>query len=355
MIDLRRITSPRVPETEAIVRNILKSMQEDWHATDELRQHRKLGSEADREAASLYLSDRYGKGLDPERVFLANGTWNVLLLLAAALAERGATILVETSTYMQIREVAEFLGLNLIGVELDEDGLRADAFEGACRRHQPKLLYCIPTAQNPTASIMPLERRKEIAEIARRYGVAIIADEAQGLIPVDAPLSFSIIAPDITWTVMGLSKCFLVGLRLAYVIAPDRAALADVMQRFGGMAMWYTSTMSATLAARAITDGSAAILLGRIQWEATRRRALASELLPSAALVGSGSLHLWLKDGNRSGDTLAALARENGVLVRSGSEFCLEAADGAPGIRVSLADVSYEELGEALVRISKIL
>lgn len=354
MIDLRRITSPQVEGADALIRAVLQSMQEDWKPTEELRHHRRFGTDLDREAATRYLSTRYGGMIDPGRVFLTNGTWNALFMLVKALSGECQMILTEASTYTQVRDVAEFHRLRLVGIGLDSDGLIPEELEDACRRHRPKLLYCIPTSQNPTASIMSLGRRKQIIDIARRHDLTIIEDEAQGLVRADVPPPLSAIAPDITWNVMGLSKCFFVGTRVAYVVAPNPKALTEAMKRFDGMAMWYASTLSATLLTRAILSGAADTLLGKIQNEATRRRSLAAGILPPHIMTGTGALSLYLSDRRHSGNALVNLARDRGVLVRSGSEFSLRKTEYTDGIRVSLADVPFGALQDGLARLASI-
>ncbi|MGY2803949.1 aminotransferase-like domain-containing protein [Bradyrhizobium sp. USDA 4506] len=355
MIDLRRITSPRTAGADEYLRRTLLSLARRWDGADEMRHHRRLGSQDDLLAAQKYLANGNRGPVPTDRIFLANGTWNVLLILLETLVGRGNSIAVEASTYSQVRDAAHILGIRLVPVLLDANGLIPEAFDKACRIHRPKLLYCVPNAQNPTACTIPLDRRAQIAEIARSHDVLILEDDPQGLVREDFPPGFSDIAPDISWTVMGLSKCFFVGVRIAYVVAPRRSAIEQVMARFGAMAMWYASVPSAALATRAILEGAAADLLQEIRSEGVRRRALVAKLMPGISASSIGALHVWLKSDVLSGDKLVERARMEGVLVRSGSEFAVEKPDCLDGIRVSLADVSLEALEEGLARLARIV
>jgi len=291
-IDLRRVTSPLLPEIDEGGARALSGFQPSWQPSAELRQHRRFGTERDRRAASTFLGMRYGDLIDADRILLANGTQNALLLLLSALGHRGGTVLIEAMTYRQIRDVAAMLALHLVSVALDEDGLVPDAFEAACRLHRPSVLYCIPTVQNPSASIMSAERRGIVANIARRYGVVIIEDEAQGLIPGHAPPPIGSIAPDITWTVTGLSKCLAVGLRIAYVVAPSAAVLRDTIAPFEAMAFWYVSGVSAALLSHHVESGAAVELAKAVRREASDRQTIAAGLLPSRMLKGGQGLHV---------------------------------------------------------------
>jgi DNA-binding transcriptional MocR family regulator len=352
IIDLRRVTSPLLERMDADIASTSRNLAASWAASSEMRQHRKFGTPADRQAASCFLSGRYAERIDPARIFLANGTQNVLLLLLSALCPKGGTVLVEEMTYRQIRDVANLLGLTLHAVALDEHGISPDALEEACRAYRPQVLYCIPTVQNPTASVMPAERRIAIAEIARAHCVTIIEDEAQGLIPLDPPAPIGAIAPDITWTVTGLSKCLMVGLRVAYVVAPAGKAPTDVLGPYEDMAFWYASGLAAALVTRMVETGIAADIRSAIQGEAAHRQSLARTILPSFLAEDRSGLHLWIKRPPLAGAILAETAAAHGVLVRSAREYALDCDAARPGIRVSLADVARDELASGLQRLA---
>jgi DNA-binding transcriptional MocR family regulator len=114
--------------------------------------------------------------------------------------------------------------LQLIGVDMDGDGIIPEALEEAMRRHAPKAIYLNPTLQNPMTIAIPERRRTAICSLARRLQIPIVEDDAYGFIPTHAPPPLAAIAPDICWHIAGLAKCIGAGLRLAYVVAPDAPA-----------------------------------------------------------------------------------------------------------------------------------
>src|SRR6266704_690025 len=93
----------------------------------------------------------------------------------------GDTLATECLTYPGMRALANLLDLRLVGLAMDADGLLPDAFESASRGGAIKAVYTMPTLHNPTTAIMPEERRRAIAQIARQYGVAIVEDDVYGL------------------------------------------------------------------------------------------------------------------------------------------------------------------------------
>jgi len=251
------------------------------------------GSPADKEAASLWLGRR---GLIPaqERIFITPGAHPALLGIMGVLARPTDVFLCEAITYPGARSIAAQLGLNLVGLPVDDEGVDPDAFARACVSLSPKGIYLNPTLQNPTTLTVSERRRGEIAEVARRHKVPIVEDDAYGFIPVHGPAPFAAIAPDITWHVAGLAKCIGAGVRAAYVVAPDVRAgwlFAAAVRAATVMA----SPLTVALATRWIEDGTADAILRFIRAEAAARQALAGELLPPGSFkAGPVSFNIWL-------------------------------------------------------------
>src|ERR1700733_7468602 len=107
------------------------------------------GVQADKDAASSWLSRR---ALVPpqDRLFIAPGAHPALLGIFGLLTKPGEVILSEDMTYPGARSIAAQLGLKLVGLPMDDDGIDAAAFAQACKRLNPKALYVNPTLLNPT-------------------------------------------------------------------------------------------------------------------------------------------------------------------------------------------------------------
>lgn len=252
------------------------------------------GTRADKDAATAWLSRR---ALVPaqERVFVTPGAHPALLGILGLLAKAGDVVLSEAITYPGARAVAAQLGLKLVGLPMDADGIDPDAFASACREHAPKALYLNPTLQNPTTLTIPEGRRAAIAAVARRFGVPIVEDDAYGFIPAHGPPPLAAIAPDLTWHIAGLAKCIGAGLRAAYVVVPDARSgypFAAALRTASVMA----SPLTTALATRWIEDGTADTLLRFIRAETAARQALATELLPAGSFRADPlSFNLWIE------------------------------------------------------------
>ncbi len=253
------------------------------------------GSQADKDAASSWLGRR---ALVPaqDRVFVSPGAHPALVGIVSILAKPSETILCEAITYPGIRSIAAQLGVELVGLPMDDDGIEPQALVDACKKRKPKAIYLNPTLQNPTTLTIPDERRREIVTIARRFHIPIIEDDAYGFIPEHGHghSPFAAIAPDITWHVAGLAKCIGAGLRAAYVVAPDtRSAwpFASALRAATVMASPFT----VALVTRWIEDGTADTMLRFIRAETTARQMLAAKIMPKGAYRGDLlSFNIWV-------------------------------------------------------------
>jgi DNA-binding transcriptional MocR family regulator len=251
------------------------------------------GVQADKDAALRWLTHRTLVP-SPDRLFITPGAHPALLGIFGLLAKAGDVVLSESLTYPGARAISAQLGLRLVGVPMDDEGIDADAFADACERLAPKALYVNPTLLNPTTHTISEKRRQQIAAIARRHNVAIIEDDPYGILPLDGPPPFAAIAPEITWHIAGLAKCLGAGLRIAYVVVPDVRSgwlFASSVRTATVMA----SPVTLALATRWIIDGTAEALLAAVRRESIERQRLATAILPRGSFRADPvGFHLWV-------------------------------------------------------------
>jgi DNA-binding transcriptional MocR family regulator len=266
---------------------------------------------------------------------VAGGAQTALYALARALLQPGDGVCAPFLTYPGLKAIAEQVKLRLVPVGLDEDGIDPAAFEEICRRDKPRALYCVPTIHNPTTLTMPLKRREEVVQIARRYGVLIIEDDAYGALPREAPPPLAALAPDITWHIATLSKCVTPALRIAYVVTPSLADTLRLAAEIRAMALMVSPLMAA-LATRWILDGTLEDITAAIREESAARQQVARRVLQGLDfLADPEGHHLWLKlpERWRQAD-LNIYARQSGLALVPSDAFAVGPAPDA--IRVSL-------------------
>ncbi len=130
-----------------------------------------------RESLAPYLKDRFSFDARPDEVLPVTGSTQAMDLLCKALIDPGDRVVVENPTFLGNMQAIRLYQAQLVPVDSDDDGIRVDELEEAFKREHPKMLYIIPTFQNPTGRTLSLERRKKIAELAARYGVVVAEDD----------------------------------------------------------------------------------------------------------------------------------------------------------------------------------
>jgi len=297
---------------------------------DLLRYQDFCGSSDDREAGALWLRRR-GLVAPVERVLVAPGAQCALLAVLATLAPPGSVICCEELTYPGLRALAGQLGLKLVGLPMDSEGIDAVAFAAACAQYAPKALYCNPTLLNPTTAVISAARRQVLADVARFHGVAIIEDDAYGFLPRSGPPTLASMAPDITFYIAGLAKCIGAGLRVGFLVAPDLHYATRLAAAIRATTM-MVSPITAALATRWIRDGTADLMLAAIRKECAVRHKIATRALPAGSYdaVPDG-FHLWLRlppPWDRR--EFAAMLADAGVAVVASDAFAVGGAAGAP-------------------------
>ena len=116
-------------------------------------------------------------GFEPEAVLPVTGSTQAMDLLCKALIDPGDVILVENPSFLGNLQCMKLYQARLVPVESDEEGLLPDDLEKKIQENNPKMLYTIPTFQNPTGRTLSLERRKKVAELAARYHLVVAEDD----------------------------------------------------------------------------------------------------------------------------------------------------------------------------------
>jgi DNA-binding transcriptional MocR family regulator len=233
-----------------------------------------------------------------------------------------------------------------------------ESLASVCEQHRPKAFYCMPTLHNPTTISMPLQRRREIAKVLRKYQLPLIEDDNYWpLIPdnADTVPPLSALVPDLAYYLSGLSKSLTPALRIAYMVTPDRLTAeraAVILRATASMA----SPLNAELAARWAEDGTASAVLAAIRRETAERQSLAQRAL-SAFMPNADTcaFHLWLRlPGVWTRAAFAEQLRLHGISVALSDAFSVGTAPEA--VRLSLGGPDTRaDLAHCLDRIVMLL
>ena len=124
------------------------------------------------------------KGLrrEPDCVVVTSGVQNALVVTLCALFRAGDRIAVDAYTFANFIELAKMMGIELVPVAGDADGMRDAALDALCRAVDVRGVYLMPSCANPTTVHMPLERRRRVAAVAERHGLVIVEDDFGGTV-----------------------------------------------------------------------------------------------------------------------------------------------------------------------------
>ena len=316
-------------------------------------------------AEFLSAQPSYTSAVSPDELFLTAGASQAIDHATTLFTRAGDTVFVEEPTYYLIQSIFEDHGLNVVGVPTDANGLRTDALQAMLESPdtpRPKMLYIIPTYQNPSGSVLPADRRRELVELAQKHRFIVLADEVYQLLhyaePPPPPIaSFDDSDDGCVLSLGSFSKILGPGLRSGWLHARP-----PIIQRFanagltisGGGLNHFTSTLVHAVLQQGMLQDNIALLRRTYAERVNAMSDALREHLGDAVefTAPGGGYFFWLNftDG-ADADALLPVAQEHGVNYRPGSAFT---ASGAFPNALRLAFALYEPdmLAEGVRRLA---
>jgi 2-aminoadipate transaminase len=297
-------------------------------------------------------------------ILIVSGSLQALDLVNATLLARGDTIITEQDTYQGALNRLTRLGVNMVGIPLDENGMRMDALAAAlaglkAKNITPKYIYTIPTIQNPTGTIMPEARRAELLKLSQQYGVPVFEDDCYADLIWDGKRPPAIHAMDQAGGVIHIgsfSKSIAPALRVGYIVAPW-----NVLSR---MLALKTDAGSGALEQMVLAEYCAPHFVTHVPKLTRGLRAKLDTLMEalneqfgtSAEFEDpKGGIFLWVKLPDNV-DTLrlyqAALAA--GVAINPGPEWSTDKAYAGSRLRLCFASPSHDEIREGVAVLAEV-
>lgn len=161
---------------------------------------------------------------DKDELIITSGAQQSNEICAKVLCDEGDTIICEAPSFIGSLNAFKSYNVNLVGIELEEDGINLEKLEEAIKTNQnTKLIYLIPNFQNPTGRTMSLEKRQLVYELAEKYDIFILEDNPYGDIRFAGEHIQSIKSMDTDGRVIysgTFSKVLAPGIRVGYCSAP---------------------------------------------------------------------------------------------------------------------------------------
>ncbi len=306
-----------------------------------------------------WIAQRHG-GIDAGQVMVANGSLEAGWMLFEHLLGPGDRVVVEQPTYDRTLLMLQRLGVELVPVSLEDDGLDLAELEAALAQGPIKLAHVIPNFHNPAGCTLSAEKRVRLVELAAEHDFWIFEDDPYRELPFEGEGLETMLEIDKAEKVVhasSFSKTVSPGVRVGYLVGPA-TEIAKLAKRAN------ETYISPNMLAEAVVlelcrsgglDRNIEFVKGALQ---ARRDALVEALgeqIPEAEfVVPGGGYFLWL-DLAEGTDTSALLAeaKGEGVAFVAGPDFMIEG--GANSLRLSFASVPPERIGEGIARIARAL
>jgi 2-aminoadipate transaminase len=304
-----------------------------------------------------WVAERHG-GIDAGQVMIANGSLEAGWMLFEHLLEPGDRVVVEQPTYDRTLLMLQRLGVELVPVALEADGIDVGSLEAALADGPIKLAHVIPNFHNPAGCTLSAEKRVRLVELAAEHGFWLFEDDPYRELPFEGEALETMLSLDKAGRVVhasSFSKTVSPGVRVGYLAGPGEE-IAKLVKRAN------ETYISPNMLAEAVVlelcralDRNIEFVRGALR---DRRDALVDALreqIPEAEfVVPAGGYFLWL-DLAAGTDTPALLAeaKGEGVAFVAGPDFMIDGGENS--LRLSFASVPPDRIPEGVLRIARAL
>ncbi len=315
-----------------------------------------------------FLVDKLAKyrGIDitTDEVLITSGSGQGIELINEILLEEGDTAIVEAFSFSGALSNLRRRKVNIVGVEVDQDGMRMDHLAQALedlrnRGVHPKYIYTIPTLQNPTGTVLTMERRRQMLELSEEFGVPIFEDECYADLVFENEYEKAIRSLDDTNRVLHIgsfSKTLGPGTRLGYVVA-SWEVMSRLLSRKNDAG---TGVMDQMIVGDYFTNHYEDHV---VQVRSVLKRkcdALTSALRESFGpsidfYVPRGGMYLWVKlPQGVDSRKLAGPALREGIAFNPGPDWSADPEEAANYIRLCFALPTEDEIWEGVEKLADV-
>ena len=298
-------------------------------------------------------------GLSTGEILVLGGSQLALYLITRVLLQPGDTVVVEVPSYINTLGIFDSAGVRVVPAPVDRDGLQVDGLSEVFLRYRPKLLFTLPTFQNPLGVVMSLERRRLLLQMAAKHQVGIVEDDPYGEMRFagqSLPTLKSMDPGGYVIHASSFSKSVAPGLRLAWLAAP--AAVVERIAAARGNLDFRAALLNQSVMEQFLRSGMMEEHLKTLRPVLLRRRdALIQALrqyMPSGVTwqVPDGGYHLWctLPRPLRARRLLSEAARD-GVAFIPG-DYYGPGDEARRGIRLNFTYPNEPDIAEGVRRLA---
>lgn len=316
-----------------------------------------------REVLAKRMKTKFNSGADFDELIVVSGGQQGIELACKVLCNEGDTVICENPSFIGATNAFRSYNVNLVGVELEKDGINIEKLEQALKTEKNvKILYLIPTFQNPMGITTSLEKRKAVYALAKKYGVMIIEDNPYGDLRFEGEEVPTIKSMDTDGLVIycgSFSKILSSGIRVGFVLAPKEVTQKMVVAK--QVSDVHTNLFFQMVAHHYITEYDLEAHIEKIRALYRHKSQLLISSLEKAFdgkaefTRPQGGLFLWgtLPDSVKMLDFCKKASAEK-VAVVPGIAFCISPDDYCNSIRLNYSTPSDEQIEKGAEILGKV-
>ncbi|MGA7834901.1 MAG: aminotransferase class I/II-fold pyridoxal phosphate-dependent enzyme, partial [Acidimicrobiales bacterium] len=276
---------------------------------------------------------------------IMDGAMDALNQVTAQVLQFGDIALVENPTFPPLLDLLDAVGVRIIGVNIDGDGLMPAELKEALA-HRPKAVFLQPRAHNPTGASLTPRRARELAGLLKTSPVVVIEDDSAGAIATTPPISLGAWLPNQTVHIRSFSKSHGPDLRIAALSGPTLVLEGLRERRLLGQG-WTSRLLQSVLLSLLTGDKSRGQVEHARATYSHRRSMITSELRRRGVAIENGDgLNLWLPVEDETSAMVSLATRGIGAAV--GSPF-MSKDDATPHLRLTVGLVRDDFVSMASV------
>lgn len=316
----------------------------------------KLGHEGLRAVMAKRESEREATSVNADDITLLNGSMQAVTLTAEALTQPGDSVICEELTYSGTISAYRSLGIEMVGMPVDEDGMRVDLLEmkldelGEARK--PKFIYALTTYQNPTGANLSLDRRHRLIDVAKSHNIPIVEDNCYGDVHYDGEKPRALYALSDYENIIymcSLSKILAPGMRLGYIYAKPKMLETILARRHDGGGNYLAAAVVAELYKHGLWS-----LTEELNDSLKVKKNLVVDGIRDAAngicvsSNPSGGLFVWVRfPDDVDQEKLQQLTSERGFYYASGANFHIHSKQ-IPYLRLAFGHVPDDDIHDGI-------
>ena len=333
-----------------------------YGATDGYEPLRRAVAERQKTVWGIGKSVADGDSFNDTTIIVSGGNQGIELA-AKVFCNEGDTVICENPTFIGGLNAFRSCGYNTVGVPIEEDGMNVEALEETIKATpNAKLLYIIPTFQNPAGITTSLTKRKAIYEVCKKYGLMILEDNPYGELRfagTEIPTIKSFDTEGLVIYCSSFSKILSAGMRVGFVVAPEEVAAKMVVAKQSEDV--HTNQFFQMLCYKFMTECDLDAHIAMIRQVYGRKCRLMLDCLekelPAAVRFTrpEGGLFIWvtLPDGVDASAFLKACMAEK-LMIVPGATFNCDVTEGSMSFRLNYSTPSDEQIKEGVARLGKV-